>query len=103
MSWRARPCIAVLALAGAARVADLAVFGQIRAPPLGWVLYLGIGWIAGHLGLAFFLSAFLATPGCEMRALPHRWTLPGVPRTVERYCPGPLDAFDWWERNRRDP
>ncbi|HNP63598.1 MAG TPA: hypothetical protein PKH39_06640 [Woeseiaceae bacterium] len=59
----------------------------------GWELY-----VFSHLGVAFIISAFIATPGCEMRAFHDLYSrLSGVP-TKEHYCPvGPLHAVDKWE------
>ena len=61
-----------------------------------WALYLFT-----HLGVAFMLSATIATPGCEMRALHDLYSrLTGVP-TKEHYCPvGPLHPIDQWEAGR---
>jgi len=63
---------------------------------LVWVYY----WLV-HLGSSFFLAALLATPGCEMRSIPHLWTLVTGRATKEHYCPGALDGLDRWERQRR--
>jgi hypothetical protein len=63
---------------------------------LVWVYY----WLV-HLGSSFFLAAILATPGCEMRSIPHLWTLITGRASKEHYCPGFLDNLDRWERQRR--
>ena len=60
-------------------------------------------YLFGHLGLSFLLSALLATPGCEMRAISH---LVGIVRgkpSQEHYCPGYIDGLDRWERERAKP
>lgn len=61
-----------------------------------WALYL-----FSHLGVSFVLSAAIATPGCEMRALHDLYSrLTGV-ATKEHYCPvGPLHPIDQWEAGR---
>ena len=56
-------------------------------------------YIYGHLGLSFFLAAFLATPGCEMRAIPHLLGKVSGQGSQEHYCPGFVDNIDSWERN----
>lgn len=63
----------------------------------GWEIYL-----FSHLGLAFIISALLATPGCEMRAFHDLYSrLSGVP-VKEHVCPvGPLNAIDQWEAGRK--
>ena len=61
-----------------------------------WELYLFV-----HLGIAFAISAAIATPGCEMRALHDLYSrITGIP-TKEHYCPvGPLGPIDQWEARR---
>lgn len=74
--------------------------GAPWTPLLAWFL---VGWLLyvyTHLGASFVLSALLATPGCEMRAIPH---LLGVLRgrsASEHFCPGPLRWVDEWELGR---
>ena len=65
----------------------------------GWELYL-----FSHLGMAFIISALIATPGCEMRAFHDLYSrLTGFP-TKEHYCPvGPLHPIDRWEASRSRP
>ena len=61
-----------------------------------WELYLYT-----HLGLAFVLSAIIATPGCEMRAFHHLYSLVTGTSTKEHHCPvGPLQPIDRWEAAR---
>lgn len=99
-NWRHWPRLAVIAAAILLAGIDLVVFGSWWALPLGmfsliWFLY----W-SSHLGLSFVLSALIATPGCEMRAIPHLWTLVTGRPTKEHSCPGALDRLDRWERER---
>ena len=49
--------------------------------------------------MSFVLSSILSTPGCEMRAIPHAWTLLTGHVTPEHYCPGALDRVDRFERS----
>lgn len=102
-NWKAWPRYAVLIIAALLVGVDLLVYETWWAPPLGtfilaWMLY----WLV-HLGLSFVLSAFIATPGCEMRAIPHFWTLLTGRHTHEHYCPGLFDRLDRWERERTSP
>lgn len=46
------------------------------------------------------LAGILATPGCEMRAIPHLWGLLTGNRIREHYCPGFFDNLDRWDRGR---
>lgn len=59
---------------------------------LFWTCY--VYW---HLGLSFVLSAIIATPGCEMRSIPHLISLITGNKSKEHYCPGPLRHIDDWE------
>lgn len=63
-----------------------------------WEMYL-----ASHLGIAFIISALIATPGCEMRAFHDLYSRrSGVP-VKEHYCPvGPLNSIDQWESGRSE-
>ncbi len=65
----------------------------------GWEIYL-----FSHLGIAFLISATIATPGCEMRAFHDMYSrITGNP-TKEHYCPvGPLHQIDQWEAGRTRP
>ena len=101
-SWKRRPAFASVALLlGAASVNYLssgAVEGHLSAMVLhSWLLY-----VFGHLGLAFLLSAIIGTPGCEMRAFHHLYSLMTGRPTKEHHCPvGPLRPIDQWEAARR--
>lgn len=103
VSWRRWPQAAVLAGAAFAMVSSLIGEGTIWSEPLGWVLLVWLLYESLHLGVSFVMSAVLATPGCEMRALAHLWTLVTGRRTSEHFCPsGFLDSLDRWEAGRRD-
>jgi hypothetical protein len=72
------------------------VYGpSLKILTLAWVSYAVI-----HLGICMFVAGLLATPGCEMRAIPHLWSLLTGRRTCEHYCPGMFDSLDRWERGR---
>jgi len=58
-----------------------------------WEFYLSI-----HLGLAFLIASLIATPGCEMRAFHHLYSILSGNPTQEHICPvGPLNGIDRWE------
>ena len=71
--------------------------------PLWWASQLVNVYVYAHLGLSFLLSAILATPGCEMRAIPHLAGILTRAPAREHYCPGFLDNVDRWERARHSP
>ncbi len=58
-----------------------------------WVIY-----IFTHLGISFLVAAIISTPGCEMRALPHLWSIITGHKVYEHVCPGPLHRIDLWEQ-----
>ncbi len=99
-NWKHWPRVVVLAIGVVLVGIDLLYYGTWWATPLGvftlvWFVY----WTA-HLGISLVLSALIATPGCEMRAIPHLWTLVSGHRTREHYCPGVFDSLDRWEREK---
>ncbi len=71
--------------------------GTVFSETLWWTLNLSIIYVFGHLGLAFVLSALIATPGCEMRSLAHLLGLVTGNAAAEHYCPGPVHRLDQWE------
>lgn len=98
--WRRKPQGVVLGIVTTAVVIDLISYGTWWAPPLGVFLLGWLLYISGHLGFSLVLSGLIATPGCEMRAVPHLWTMITGRQTKEHYCPGPLDKIDQWETRR---
>ena len=101
-SWKKWPAVAsVILLPGAAGI-NYVVYHSMEGYITATVLYVWLLYIFTHLGLAFTLSAVIATPGCEMRAFHHLYSLiTGIP-TKEHFCPvGPLQAIDNWEANIR--
>jgi hypothetical protein len=83
-------------------VIGFAATGATWSPVAGALFY---GWIVytfGHLGISLLLASAIATPGCEMRAISHLWTILTVRATKEHYCPGVLDPVDRWEVRRAD-
>ena len=100
-SWRRQPQYVLAALAAIAIGVDLLVWNTWWAPALGLLLLVWLVYFTAHLGSSFVLAAAISTPGCEMRAIPHLWTLLSGRRTKEHYCPGLLDNIDRWERQLR--
>ncbi len=83
----------VIAAAGSGYLME----GRFFSETLWWTLDLSMLYVYGHLGLAFVLSALIATPGCEMRALPHLYGMFSGKAAAEHYCPGFLRQVDHWE------
>ena len=90
----------VFIVAAVLAVVSRAWWGSWLGPPFGLFVFAVMAYTFIHLGLSFVLSAILATPGCEMRAIPHLWTLVTGRATKEHYCPGFLDGLDKWELSR---
>lgn len=87
----------------------LIVLGVLAAGT-GWWLYgtpLSLPtwwWMKGialytwtHLGLSFVFAAILATPGCEMRAIPDLIARLTRRPAKEHFCPGFIRQLDEWE------
>lgn len=75
--------------------------GVLRSELLWGVIEITQIYIYGHLGISFLLAAVLATPGCEMRAIPQLLGKVSGSGSQEHYCPGFIDNIDRWERQRR--
>ncbi len=99
---RYRPLWGALAAANLLGVAaSWGLTGVLWSPALGAFVLAWMTYTLVHLGVSFLAAAWLATPGCEMRALPQwlaRWR--GA-RAEEHFCPGHLDGLDRWEARRR--
>lgn len=98
--WGRRP--SYLSLAGGLLLAAISwvIFGTADHPLLGVALWLWLVYFYGHLGISFVLSAAIATPGCEMRAVPELiGKITGRP-AHEHHCPAFIRKIDEWERKR---
>jgi hypothetical protein len=100
-SWGYRPIISSMVILGALAGIAFVISGSFDSPILGIPLNLWLGYFYGHLGLAFVLSALIATPGCEMRAIPELFgRMRGKP-SEEHHCPAAfITKIDEWERSR---
>ena len=78
------------------------LFGTPDHPLLGTVLWAWLAYFFAHLGLSFVLSAIIATPGCEMRAIPELiGRMSGRP-AAEHHCPASfITNIDAWESKRK--
>jgi hypothetical protein len=87
-NWRSAPRLAAILGIVAGMVVSRLTVGTWWATPLGWAVLAWYVYTLGHLGISFLLAAALATPGCEMRAIPHLWTT--LTRRPTRLDTGPL-------------
>lgn len=101
LSLKSTPLIASgILLGGALLYSDFAT-GDWFGEPVFIATRLWLLYVFTHLGISYLLAALLATPGCEMRAIPH---LIGTIRHVdvaEHACPALIDHLDKWEHDRR--
>ena len=96
-SWKNWSRTVVLLLCAGAILVDLLVYGQVWGPPLGAVIYAVTVYTFAHLGLSFVLATVLATPGCEMRAIPDLIGRLTGRTAQEHHCPGFITPLDNWE------
>ena len=94
------PRVVILILAVLAALWGVVQYGSFMAPPLSWLVYVWLLYTFGHLGIAFVIASVIATPGCEMRSIPHLWTLLTGKKTAEHFCPGFIDNIDKWETGK---
>ncbi len=66
-----------------------------------WYVLLFQVYVFGHLGICFVLASVLATPGCEMRAIPHLYGLLTGRDRDEHPCPSFIGNLDRWEAGRQ--
>ncbi len=102
-AWKKRPAAASALLLASVATYEYLQSGSISTIILAKAIYWWELYLFGHLGLAFAVSAVIATPGCEMRAFHHLYSIfTGTP-TKEHYCPvGPLAPIDRWEAGSRN-
>lgn len=99
--WGRWPQLGILVLTGVAVAASAIFYGRAWGPPAGILFYVWLVGTAVALGVAFVLSAFLGTPGCEMRSYADlRARLRGRDAS-EHYCPGGIDVVDRFEQRVR--
>jgi len=77
--------------------------GQVLGRTSAYVLYAFLFYFYAHLGISLVISSIIRTPGCEMRAIPHLYTLVTGDKTKEHFCPGLFNDLDKWERDRSGP
>ena len=91
------PRVVIVVFAVIAAIWGFVQFGSFVAPPLSVLLFVWLIYTFVHLGIAFVIASVISTPGCEMRSIPHLWTLLTGKKTSEHFCPGFIDTIDKWE------
>ena len=101
-SWRYWPLVTLLAVLSGMAVVGRVSFGSFDNPAFGIALWIWLAYFYAHLGVSFVLTAVMATPGCEMRAIPELLgRITGRP-VAEHHCPASfITSVDSWEYRRR--
>lgn len=96
-----RPLIFSLVILTITAFGAFIVSGTFDSPIFGLPLNSWLAYFYGHLGLSFVLSALIATPGCEMRAIPEIIGRLSGHTSAEHHCPaGFITQLDAWEQRR---
>ena len=100
-TWGKRPALASAFIIAVAAMVGYLISGNLETALLARVIWAWELYLFAHLGLSFVLSAFIGTPGCEMRAIHDLYSRTTGKPTKEHYCPiGPLHPIDQWEARR---
>ncbi len=96
--WKKKPAIFSLILLLIAAGYNYVAIGSYEGLYLAYTLAIWEFYLSLHLGLAFLIAGLIASPGCEMRAFHHLFSLITANPTHEHICPvGPLNGIDRWE------
>ena len=96
--WKKRPAFFSAMILLAVAASSYVQSGTVETLLLARVIQVWALYIFLHLGGAFVISAFIGTPGCEMRAFHHLFSLITKKPTKEHHCPvGPIGLVDSWE------
>lgn len=99
-NWGSFPLLIVLAYLGIVALVGYLMLGNANSQVLGLSLFIWLVYLFAHLGVSFILAAVIATPGCEMRAIPELVGKIANKDAKEHHCPaGFITALDRWERN----
>lgn len=102
-NWKFYPTLVSILVIGGVAGTNYLVTATANSLFLGALIVAWMGYFYSHLGLSFVLSALIATPGCEMRALPELFGKITNRETKEHYCPSSIiSGIDRWENNWRE-
>ena len=101
-NWKFYPTLISVSVIGGVAGTNYLLTGTANSFLLGALIVAWMGYFYTHLGLSFVLSALIATPGCEMRALPELFGKITNRETKEHHCPSSIiSGIDQWESTRR--
>ena len=89
-NWKFYPTLVSVLIIGGVAGANYLLTGTANSFLLGSLIIAWMGYFYAHLGLSFALSALIATPGCEMRALPELFGKITNRETKEHHCPSSI-------------
>ena len=100
--WNNNPLIFALSLLLIVATVSFLLTGNPGSTFLGVLIVLWMGYCYAHLGVSFILAAILATPGCEMRAIPELLGRLAKSEIKEHHCPSSIiSGIDRWESGRK--
>ena len=100
-NWGLRPLVVSVAVLVVSALGAVVWSGSPDHPIFGLPLTLWLAYFYAHLGVAFVLAAVLATPRCEMRAIPELLGRIRGSAAAEHHCPAAfITKIDDWERRR---
>ncbi len=100
--WKFYPILVSLFVLGAAGSISVLNVGSLSSAMFGTLLLVWMGYFYAHLSISFVLAAIIATPGCEMRAIPELFGKLRNSESKEHHCPSSIiRGIDTWESNRK--
>lgn len=101
-SWERWPQFAIITCAIVASITSYVTYNSFWGPPFAWFIIVWLTYVYAHLALSFVLAAILATPGCEMRALPQLVAIVSGRPLMVHHCPVDLlSRIDAWEAEKQ--
>ncbi|MFP6616954.1 MAG: hypothetical protein VCB26_11170 [Candidatus Hydrogenedentota bacterium] len=108
MKWGKWPSLIAAAVGFAAVGIDIAMYDSFWGVPLAAVVTVVSVYVHGHMGIGHVIAGIVATPGCEMKAIPHLISIVRGSSSQFVACPGvwaPLDRIEarLWSRTLAAP
>lgn len=99
--WNRYPVFVSVLVFTVVTAGNYLINGTPSSTLLGVLMVLWMAYFYSHLGISFVLASILATPGCEMRAIPELFGKLTNKETKEHHCPSSIiSGIDRWEANR---
>lgn len=101
VDWNRKPLLVSLAVLFMLGMISRLVYGTPDTALLGSVLWAWLVYFYVYVGFSFILASLIATPGCEMRAIPDLYGKLAKKPAQEHHCPAFLAKVDAWEQQRK--